>query len=72
MQNVRMLLSDTHKGILLMVAGIILILHTLGIIQKGLSILIILAAVYMIIVGFIKMDGYYLIQRLMKKFSKKA
>lgn len=45
--NIRML-----RGILIMIAGVTLLLHTLGLIQAGLSFFLIVVAVSAIIYGF--------------------
>lgn len=49
--------SDTHKGIIMMIAGIVLLLHTLGILQQWLSFFLIAGSLYMIGYGFYK-SGY--------------
>jgi hypothetical protein len=59
-------LSDTIKGVLFIIAGLILLLHTLGIIQRGLDILIIGLSIYMIIYGFIKANYHQKIILLIK------
>lgn len=60
-------LSDSGKGLLLMFAGFILLLNTLGIIQRGLDLIIIIAALYMIVYGFIKAKYHQKIMILIKK-----
>jgi sulfite exporter TauE/SafE len=50
--------SDTVKGNVLIVAGTILLLNALGITLKVITILTIVAAVFMILYGFIQ-AGYY-------------
>jgi hypothetical protein len=61
-------LPEIYQGIIIMIAGIILLLHTLGIIERGLDYLIMGGAIYMIILGFVKIDG---IEKIRKLFTKK-
>jgi hypothetical protein len=63
-------LPDLYQGIIIMVAGIILLLHTLGFMERGLNYLLIAGAVYMIILGFIKMDGVERVRRLWEQKKK--
>ncbi len=58
----------TMRGLIFIIAGTILLLHTLGILQQGLNYLIIIASLYMIGSGFIQIDGHIY---LMKMFSGK-
>ena len=61
-------LSEQNKGIILVSIGTVLLLHTLGLIQKGLSYIIILSALYMIGLGLIKLDVQ---NKIMAYFTKK-
>jgi uncharacterized membrane protein len=54
-------ISDTIKGNILIVAGIILLLNALGITLKVITILTIIAAVFMIIYGFVQAGYYHMI-----------
>ena len=60
-------LSEQQKGGLLMTSGLILLLHTLGIIETGLNYIIIGGSVVMMISGFNKADGIKKINALFKK-----
>jgi hypothetical protein len=60
-------LPDLYQGIIIMVAGVILLLHTLGFMERGLHYLLIAGALYMIILGFVKMDGVERARRLWDK-----
>ena len=51
-------LSDTAKGLLIMLAGTILLLNTLGITARVIHLLIICCSVFMIFYGFVK-SGLY-------------
>lgn len=64
-------LPEIFQGIIIMVAGIILLLHTLGFMEQGLQYLIIAGALYMIVLGFIKMGGLEQIRRLTTPTPKK-
>ncbi|GEM_PF-6421579 len=60
-------LPEIFQGIIIMAAGIILLLHTLGFMEQGLQYLIIAGALYMMVLGFIKMGGLEQIRRLTEK-----
>ncbi len=45
--------SDTIKGALLIIIGIVLILHTLGLVRRGLDIIIIASSISMIFYGIL-------------------
>ncbi len=64
-------LPVVYQGAIIMAAGIVLLLHTLGLFEKGLQYLIIAGAIYMIIHGFIKMDGFAKLQNLFTRKSDK-
>ena len=65
-------LSDQQQGILMMVAGVVLLLHSLGILQRGLGLLIVVAGALLLYYG-VKMAGYEkYIMRLFKKGKKKV
>lgn len=57
MLNILSRLSDNHKGILMIITGAILLLHTMEIIQTGLNLMIIIGSIMLIIYGFFK-AGY--------------
>ena len=61
-------LSEQHKGIVLMVMGAILLVHTLGIVELYLNIIIIGAALYMFVCGFIKSGAYNQLLLLLKRY----
>lgn len=61
-------LSNNVQGIALIAAGLVLILHVTGIIERSLDMVILLGAIVMIGYGFLKLDGY---NRLMNLFQKK-
>jgi hypothetical protein len=52
------------KGIVIMVIGILLLLNSLGIIEKGLNALVIAAAILLILYGFV-VSGFY--QKMFEK-----
>jgi arginine exporter protein ArgO len=68
MNNFMCNLSDTIKGNLLIIAGIILLLHTLGITMKIIYILTLVGSIFMIIYGFVQ-AGYY--ERIVNMIRKK-
>lgn len=61
-------LPGRYQGILYFVAGSVMLLYALGIIEKGITIIIILFAIYLISVGCIK-SGLY--QKVMNSINKK-
>ncbi len=64
-------LTKDQKGILLIITGSVLLLHTMGFLAKGLDIIIIIGALGLIIYGFILADYYQKIQAFIKKYEKK-
>lgn len=60
-------LPNTYQGITLIISGIILLIHTLGIIETGLNLIIIAAALYLIACGLIKIGAYNRILLLLKR-----
>lgn len=57
-------LTNTQKGILFIIGGSIILLHTMGFLAKGLDIIIIVSAIGMIIYGFILADYYDKVKKL--------
>lgn len=53
-------------GVLMMAVGSILLLYTLGILEKGLGIIIILGSLYLIFQGMVASGVYETIQKLIK------
>lgn len=62
-----MQISRTHKGVLLLVTGIILFLYSTGLITRGLNIIIIITSVLMIVYGFNLVDGQKAIRALIRR-----
>ena len=60
-------LTQQQKGLLWMVTGLILLLHTLGIIERGVNYIIIFGSLAMIGYGFILFDSITKIKALLKK-----
>ena len=65
-------LSSRYQGMFYFVAGLIMLLYALGIIEKGITIIIILFAVYLISVGTVKVGLYQKAMSVMAKVEKKA
>ena len=59
--------SDNFIGNMSLVFGVILLLHTLGVLEKWLGYILIILSIYMIIFGFIKADYHTKIMGLFKK-----
>lgn len=49
-------LSEQNKGIILVVLGVILLLHTLGIFTTGLKWVLIISSIFMIGLGLVKLE----------------
>jgi hypothetical protein len=64
--------SPTGKGYILMAAGILLLLHTLGVVVSGINILLIVGSLYMIVYGFIKADCQTKLRTLFNRAHKKG
>ncbi|HVW99182.1 MAG TPA: hypothetical protein VHA52_01900 [Candidatus Babeliaceae bacterium] len=62
--------KDHVRGILLMAGGVALLLHTLGLLQKGLSVILIIVSLLAILYGFFTSGLYDLIQKISNKYSK--
>lgn len=60
-------LSTENKGLLALIAGSILILHTVNFRGYDFKIIIIVGALALIYWGFMKLDGYNYIKRLLNK-----
>lgn len=59
--------SNTVKGALFFLAGLILFLYVTNIITMGLQMILLLASIIIMIYGFVEMDGYRKIMRLINK-----
>jgi len=59
--------SEKTQGIIFIVIGIVLLLHALKIIEKGINFVIISMAVYLIVIGSIKSGAYKKLMSMMKR-----
>lgn len=62
-------LPDSIKGILLMVSGLLLLLHTVGLIGRGVTIILIVISAGMIAYGTVQSGLYGFIMKLITKKS---
>ena len=60
-------LSERTQGIIFIVIGIVLLLHALGIVQRGINLIVIAMAIYLIIIGSIKSGAYAALIRMVKR-----
>jgi len=60
-------ISEPVKGALLILAGLALLLHTFGILKEILYYALIAMAIYLIIVGFVKIGGVEQVKCVIKK-----
>lgn len=59
--------SRTTKGLLFFIAGLILFLYVTNIITMGLQMVLLLASIIIMIYGFVEMDAYHKLMRLVNK-----
>jgi hypothetical protein len=59
--------TEEQKGSILIISGAILLLHTLGLVRKGLDLIIIAGALYAIVLGFQKTQYHMKILALIKR-----
>ncbi len=71
MFNLYEMLTRTQQGLLIMVIGTVLLLHTLGIFERGLDMIIIGTAILMIIHGGLKANVVGMTTNLVRKFKNK-
>jgi hypothetical protein len=60
-------LPDKVQGLLYCVAGIVMLLYALGILEKGINLVVIAIAVCLMIFGYIKLGIHDKVMRLMHK-----
>jgi type IV secretory pathway VirB3-like protein len=59
--------KETLQGVLIIIAGLALLLHTLGIIEKGINLILIVLSIVLIGYGIYKTNIYGFIMCYMKK-----
>lgn len=60
--------SKQIKGVAFITVGVILLLQKLGILKKGLDFyVVVFIALYLIVIGFINLDGAQRFQKLMRR-----
>jgi len=60
-------LSEKTQGIISIFIGVILLLHALGIVARGINLIVIGMAIYLIIIGSIKSGAYTTLMNMMKR-----
>ncbi len=60
-------ISHDMKGLILFIAGLILFLYVTNIVTIGLQTVIFVASILLMIAGFLEMDGYNKVARLLHK-----
>ncbi len=60
-------LSERTQGIIFIFIGIVLLLHALGIVARGINLIVIGMAIYLIIIGSIKSGAYETLIRMIKR-----
>ena len=60
-------LPDLHKGLIYIIVGIVALLYALGFFTRGITIIIVLFALYAIIKGIVKIGLYDKIVHAMNK-----
>ncbi|HLW73306.1 MAG TPA: hypothetical protein VKR54_04640 [Candidatus Babeliales bacterium] len=61
-------LPNTYQGMFYIVAGMVMLLYALGIIEKGITLIIVMFAIFLICIGCIKIGLY---QRIVNLFRAK-
>jgi len=64
-------IPEKIKGGILMVSGLALLFHTLGILQSFLWYALVIIAVYLIFIGFIKINGIHAVKCMFKRDPEK-
>lgn len=59
--------KDLLRGLLYMVGGIVLLLHTFGLLQRGVNVVLVILAILIILYGFLKSGLYDIVRGLGKK-----
>lgn len=62
-----MMMSRNMKGLAIFGMGLLLFLYTMGIVQHSLDFIVIVGASLMMIYGFLEMDGWTKVKRLLGK-----
>lgn len=60
-------LPDKVQGLLYLVAGVVVLLYALGILEKGINFVVIVMAVGLMLFGYMKLGMHDKIMRLMHK-----
>ena len=60
-------MPEVVKGAVLMVAGLALLFHTLGILKDFLWYALLVISLYLIVIGFIKVRGVEIVKSMLKK-----
>jgi len=63
-------IPEKIKGGILMVSGLALLFHTLGILQSFLWYALIIISIYLIFIGFIKVNGIHAVKCMFKRENK--
>ncbi|MFC1842727.1 hypothetical protein ACFLYU_03665 [Candidatus Dependentiae bacterium] len=65
-------IPESVKGAILMISGLALLFHTLGILTNFLWYALIIISVYLIFIGFIKIRGVEAIKCMIKRKNKEV
>jgi hypothetical protein len=60
-------LPDKVQGLLYLVAGVVMILYALGLIQKGINFVVILVAACLMLFGYMKLGIHQKVMRLVHR-----
>ena len=63
-------LPDKVQGLLYLVAGIVMLLYALGIVEKGINLIVILVAACLMLFGYMKLGMHHKIMSLLGKKNK--
>ena len=60
-------LPDKVQGLLYVVAGVVMILYALGLVQKGINFVVILVAAFLMLFGYMKLGIHQKVMRLVHR-----
>ncbi len=64
-------LPDKVQGLLYLVAGIVMLLYALGIVEKGINLIVILMAACLMLFGYMKLGIHQKVMHLLAKKDRK-
>lgn len=66
-KNTMPALKSEHKGYLLILSGILILLYAFNFFAKWLNAIVIIVGILLVVYGFLKIDGVQRIQRIFRR-----